>query len=374
MKWTVRFVVIPFCVLGGWIQAQEGMPYRLQSGIIGNAGCAFDYWKVKKDKVSEFTIPMMMVRPFSSKLTMYALTSPAFSSLNTGESYGLSGLSDIKIGGHYLILNDQWLLTFGLNLPSGKSALKTEEYTVATVLTIPAFNFRTPSLGQGMDVQAGLSGARELGGFVLGYGVNYLLKGAYKPFDDVEDTYNPGDELGFSLGAERRVQWLGKDMRLTGDVLYSMYFSDTWLKERVFKSGNRLLIQFMSVFKQGPLDLVLMARDRIKGKNKTGSYEAFETERKNSNGNQFEMLGIGTWPRGPDTRLKGILEFKLYSDSDYGTGGATLFGLGGGARRKLTPKMDFDGDVRLYFGSLKTSVEKAGVLGIKFYGGIVYHF
>jgi hypothetical protein len=242
------------------------------------------------------------------------------------------------------------------------------------VLTIPAFNFRTPSLGQGMDIQAGLNSAREMGDFRVGYGVNYLLKGAYKPFDAVDDAYNPGDELGFSLGADRRVQWLGKDMRLTGDVLYSMYFSDTWLKEKVFKSGNRLLVQLMSVFKQGPLDIVLLARDRIKGKNKTGSYEAFETERKNSNGNQFEMLGIGYYPYGPEIRLRGILEFKLYGNSDYGTGGATLFGLGGGVRKKLSPKMDFDGEVRFYTGSLRTSVEKTGVMGIKFYGGIVYTF
>ena len=374
MRWPVRFIVILLFTAGGWIQAQEMMPYRLQSGIIGNAGCAFDYWKVKKDKVSEFTIPMMVVYPRSAKLTLYALTSPAYSSLNTGENYSLAGLSDLKLGGHYLFLDDRWLLTFGLNLPSGKSALKTEEFTVATVLTIPAFNFRTPSLGQGMDIQAGLNSAREMGDFRVGYGVNYLLKGAYKPFDAVDDAYNPGDELGFSLGADRRVQWLGKDMRLTGDLLYSMYFSDTWLKEKVFKSGNRLLVQLMSVFRQGPLDVVLLARDRIKGKNKTGSYEAFETERKNSNGNQFEMLGIGYYPRGPETRLRGILEFKLYSNSDYGTGGATLFGLGGGVRKKLSPKMDFDGDIRFYSGTLRTSVEKAGVLGIKFYGGIVYTF
>jgi len=374
MKRSFRFFAVLFVLAGGWIEAQEWMPYRLQSGIFGNAGCAFDFWKVKKDKVSEFSIPLMMVYPCSPKLTLYGMTGPAFSSLNTGESYGLSGLSDLKIGGHYLTWNDRWLLTFGLNLPTGKSALKTEEYAVASVLTLPAFNFRTPSMGQGLDLQAGLNGARELGDFRIGYGVSYLLKGAFKPFDAVADSYNPGDELAFSIGADRRVEWFGKDMRLTGDMLYSVYFGDTWRKEKVFKSGNRLLIQLMSVFRQGPCDVVILLRDRLKAKNKTGSFSVYETERKNSNGNQFEIQGTAYYPTGPDMRLKGILEFKLYGNSDYGTGGATLFGLGGGVRRKLTAKMDFDGGVRVYFGSYRTSVESAGVLGLKIDGGIVYAF
>jgi hypothetical protein len=302
------------------------------------------------------------------------MTSPAFCSLNSGADYSLSGLSDIKLGGHYLILNDKYLVTFGMNLPTGKSALVDDETPVANTLVIPAFRFRLPTLGQGFDMQLGISSAWELGEFMVGAGVSYLMKGGFKPFKGYDESYNPGDELSFTVGVDKTVRLFQRDMRIIGDVLYSMYFDDTWEGEKVFSSGNRFTIQLASSFKVNSLDMIVFIREQTKGKNTTGSGDIYKSERKNSNGNQFEIQTYGYYPYKPNTRLKGVVDVKFYSDNEYETGGATLFGLGGGGQFRLTPQMVFDGDVRFYFGSIKSGAEGTGVFGLKVFGGIQYTF
>jgi hypothetical protein len=347
-------------------------PRRLQTDIIGGAGVSYESWKAKNDKVTEMAIPVTFIYPYSSKLSLYAMTSPVSSNLDAGEKYSLSGLSDLKWGGHYLTLNDQLLITMGMNLPTGKHALEDKEYSVASVLSLPAFNFRVPTLGQGFDVQLGANSARELGGWVLGVGASYLMKGNFKPFKGHEESYNPGDEVTLTAGLDKNVILSGKGMQIKGDVVYTMYFDDVWGGKKVFKSGNRILIQLLSEFKLGSLDAGLFIRERIKGKNTTGAGKTYATERLNSNANQFEIQGWGWLPPGRNVRLKGVCDFKLYSDSDFKTGGATLFGVGGGGQFRLSAKLSFNGDLRYYFGKIKTSVEKVDATGMKVFGGFEY--
>lgn len=337
---------------------------RLQSDRIGGAGLSFEFWKAEEDKISEFAIPVKVVYPYNEKLNLYAMTAPAFSSLKTGVDYSLGGLSDLKWGGHYLFGDDRYLLTFGVNLPTGKSALSVDEYAVASALTIPAFDFRVPSLGQGLDLQVGISTAREMGDFIVGGSVGYLMKGGFKPFDGFDESYNPGDEITLTAGVNRG--------NLLADLMYTVYFNDKWGGEEVFRSGNKLVLQLMSTFQVSRFDVVVFVREAIKSKNKTGAGDIYETERKNSNANQFDIQGHVFLPGANKYRLKGIVDFKLYSNNDYGTGGATLFGLGAGGEMMLMPGLTFKGEARLYFGSIKSSEDRASAFGLKLFGGVEY--
>ena len=369
VKWIV--ILLGICAAVAFGQSQT---YRLQSDMLGSAGLSLEFWKAKKDNITEFAIPMTFIYPYSDKLRFYAITSPAFCTLNTSETYSLGGMSDLKWGGHYLAFDDQWLVNFGMNLPTGKSALADEEYPVASVLTLPALNFRVPSLGQGFDLLLGISTARQVGEFVVGGGVSYLMKGSFKPFKGYDEGYNPGDEITLMAGVDRTLRMFDRDVKITGDMLYTVYFTDTWGGEKVFHSGNKFTLQVLSSFRVSSLDMLLFIRESKKGKNRIGSGDIFETERKNSNGNQFEIQTIGYYPYTQDLRLKGIFEIRLYAANDYDTGGATLLGLGGGGQLRLTPRMVFDGDVRFYFGSIKTGSDAAGTFGLKLFGGVQYTF
>jgi hypothetical protein len=362
--WVAICVLLSISVSFGQVQLR-----RLQTDITGSAGVSFESWKAKDNKVTEISVPVMFIYPVNPKMSLYAMTSPVSSNLEAGRRYSLSGLSDLKWGGHFLTMNDRLLITLGVNLPTGKHALAVEEYSVASALSVPAFNFRTPTLGQGFDVQLGANSAMEAGSFILGYGASYIMKGKFKPLKEYEQDYDPGDEITLTAGVDRNTAILGKDMQIRGDVLYTLYFDDSWGGQKVFKSGNRLLIQLYSRFMLGSRDAALFIRERIKGKNTTGSGKTYATERLNSNANQFEVQGWAWFSSGRNYGLKGLFDVKLYSDSDYNTGGAALFGLGGGGRFRLSPNLWFNGDLRYYFGKIKTSVEKIDAAGIKLFGG-----
>ena len=356
-------------IMGAMVVGAQEQPYRLQSDRMVGAGASFELWKAGSDRITEFALPVSLVYPYNDKIRFYALTSPAFSSLNTGVDYDLRGMSDLKWGGHCLFLNDHLLFTFGMSLPTGKSALSSDEHSVASVLSQPAFNFRVPSLGQGLDFQVGLNAAHNLGGFIIGGGVGFLKKGGFKPYTDVNDTYMPGDEITIMGGFEKILDLSGREMRITGDVLFTTYGDDTWGEESVFRSGDRIMVQLMSVIPIDPLDVTILVRNRSKAKNKTGSGPSFETERKNTNANQFEIQTMGMITSSDNVRWRGVLECKLYTDNDYGYGSATLLGLGGGGVFGLSRNVDFNIDIRCYFGNITSGSQDLEALGVRVFGG-----
>ena len=71
------------------------------------------------------------------------------------------------------------MLNLGANLPSGKSEVTPEEFVTLSVISQSLFNFRTPSLGQGLGYTPGLTVAFPLGNqLALGLGVAYQRRGA----------------------------------------------------------------------------------------------------------------------------------------------------------------------------------------------------
>jgi hypothetical protein len=118
-------------------------------------------------------------------------------------------------------------------------------------------------------------------------------------------------------------------MQIRGDVLYTLYFDDTWGGEKVFKSGNRILIQLLSQFKLGSTDAGFFIRERIKGKNTTGSGKTYTTERLNSNATVQIRAGPGC--RQVRMRAKGLVDVKLYS-TVIPDGRRQPSGVGGGGR------------------------------------------
>ncbi|MBN1780954.1 hypothetical protein JW948_07520 [bacterium] len=370
-----RFCLISAVIVLSLIKGVvSGQSVRLQSPQQIDAGCGFQYWKAGDDQVTQIALPMTFVYPRSSKCTLYAKTYPAATNLHVGSDYSLGGLSDIKLGGYYLTLNDELLVTFGMNLPVGRSALKSDEMPVAGVMTIPAFEFDVPSLGQGFDMQLGMNTAWEAGDFIIGYGVSYLFKGPYSPYDGLDLSYNPGDELTITWGVQRQVTWFRRDMHVMADMLYTGYGPDKTDGSRVFSSGDRVILQLLSRFREKGWDVAVYIRQRIKAPNRYGADITLPPDAKNANGNQFQMLTQAYYPYRPDLRIKGIADLKIYASNDYGSGGAFLIGVGGGGEKVISPKMTGTGECRLYFGSLKQSVQGSGVFGLRLMGGIRYEF
>ncbi len=347
---------------------------RLQGQMNTIAGLSFETWSAKSDRITQFALPITFVYPINPRSRIDVITSPAFSSLNSGDSHSLNGMSDIRLRGHYLTQDERYLFTFGLVLPSGKNALTVEEYNVANALSVKAMNFRVPYLGQGRDINLGIATAYEFGEYVLGAGVSYLMKDNFEPFADYEYDYQPGNEFTLTGGLERNVTLMNRDMRVTADLVYTLYGSDQGNDEDIFKSGNRFMLQGTLRAPMNSFDMILFIREKIKGKNKTGVGDVFKEERKNSNGNEFEIMGQLLFPPKNNVRYSALFDVKLYGNNEWDTGGATLFGFGGGYQRPLGTNLVFDGGARFYFGNIKNTDESTGLTGIKLNGGIRYYF
>jgi hypothetical protein len=364
-----RFVLFALCLAPVLAPGQTRVD-RLLDGRRASAGFSFQSWSAGDDRVTEWAFPVSFTLPVGSRAGLYALTFPAVSAdLRSGGSRRLSGGSDLKLGGHALLLSDRVLFTAGVNVPSGKHALRTGEYAVASVLAQPAFAFRVPILGQGPDFQAGLSGAFEWRGLLVGCGTAYLKKGRFRPFLDADGTYAPGDEWSLTAGAEKPASVLGRDVRFTADALFSTYRDDRWGGVRVFRSGSRLLLQVRSLFRIEPFDVTLSARDRIRSKNRVGAGPSLDPERRNMNGNQFEIAGSAGRVVRPGLSWRGLASFRNFSTNGYGTGGASLFGLGAGIRLDVAPGRTLDLEGRYDAGSLRDGGGSVAASGCSLSGG-----
>ncbi|HPG38917.1 MAG TPA: hypothetical protein PLP19_08680 [bacterium] len=347
---------------------------RLQQQMSTLAGISFETWKAEQDRITQFALPITFIYPFNERSRLDVITSPALSTLSSGDSYSLNGLSDTRVRGHYLTANEKYLFTYGLVLPTGKSSLTTEEFNVANAVALHAFNFRVPSLGQGMDINLGIATAFQYNDNVIGAGFSILKKNNYKPFKDYDYNYQPGDEFTFTTGIERNITTMGKEARVTADLVYTIYSSDKGNDEEIFKSGNRFMLQSGIFIPFNNYDLQIFLREKIKGKNKAGVGDQFEQERKNRNGNEFQITGQVILPPKNTSQIIGLFDMMLFGNNQYKTGGATLFGLGGGYRYKINSTLFFDGQLWFYMGSMKTGVESKSLTGIKLNGGIRYYF
>jgi hypothetical protein len=370
MKKILIFIIILFIGIIPTTYAQvTGARFLHNSVTI--AGIGFQHWSFENvdDGFTQLAIPITFIYPYSDQLSFDLITSPAFNSFGDD---GLSGLSDTRIRGSYIMMDEKMLLTFGLGLPTGKTRLKSEELGISSVMAIQALRFKVPNMGQGFDVNLGLAGAQDMGGWVIGGGIGYLMKGTYKPFDGSDIGYNPGDEINITLGAD-----YGDENKLTGDVVITFYGSDKADGSKVFKSGSRILIQLrynhrLELSNIKPIDLTLYLRERTKGKNEFATASGLNEESENSNGNQLELGGIGYYPYTDIMGFKGLLDLKFHSNNGYGTGGAFVFGIGGGINYKYSNQTAFEGGLKFSFGHLTVGTTDMGITGIELFAGINY--
>jgi len=372
MNKIIIFVLLLILSLGLVETSQSQLSQaRFLHNSISDVGIGFQHWSFENvdDGFTQLAIPITFIYPHSNQLSFDLVTSPAFNSFGNS---GLGGMSDTRIRGSYIMMEEKLLLTFGLSLPTGKSNLNSDELGVSSVTAIQALRFNVPNLGQGLDVNLGLVGAHDMGEFTIGGGIGYLMKGSYKPFASSDIGYNPGDEFNITLGAD-----YGDENKLTGDVTITFYGGDKSDGSEVFKSGSRILLQLkynrklnLAGFK--PIETTFYLRERTKGKNEFATAGGLKEESENSNGNQLELGGIGYYPYSDIMGFKGLMDLKFHSNNGYETGGAFVFGIGGGVNYRFSDQLIFKTLFKFSKGKLKVGTAEMGITGIEMFAGINY--
>jgi hypothetical protein len=197
-------------------------------------------------KISEFALPLFVLVPVNQHLSFDVGTSFARSQVDQTASgktttSTISGLTDTQLRGNYVLGNDFVVLTAGVNLPTGKSTVTSEQQLAASLIGSDFLSFPISSMGTGFGGTGGVALARPVGDWNLGLGLSLRKSAQYDPYDMSGGPalhYQPGNEYRARAGVDRA---FGTG-RATLGVTYSTFGNDN-LAGSLYNTGNRWLSQ-----------------------------------------------------------------------------------------------------------------------------------
>lgn len=329
-------------------------------------GFSAETWSYGEERISEYVIPLTVIVPISQKFTLYAATNSAYANL-TSASKNLYGVTDTRISGSYVTMDNHLLVTGGVTIPTGKLQLDPGQNMVASALAEYPLNFRVPSFGQGLTVNFSGVYAFQAGNYILGAGAAFVYMDGFKIYSGSDLKYKPGPQISINAGAETNAKSRG-DTKFTVDVTYTLYGTDKLGGSPYLKSGSKLLIDARALFAFNKTDIMIYARERTKGKNENaGVPEDF-----NSNGNKIEAGGISFTPTSDKFGFKGVIDLKYYSPNQKEMDGAMIGGLGAGFSYSPTRSFTFDLLIKYSIGNLKNKGETTNITGMELNGGLKF--
>ncbi|MBD3183239.1 hypothetical protein GF312_13165, partial [Candidatus Poribacteria bacterium] len=183
----------------------------------------FQSWSKTPDEgdsysISQFSLPLSVKYAVTRNIAVNLLTSAVMSS---SDDNSLSGLRDLKARTVMMFADDKAMIGLGLNLPTGKSDLNSDQEAVSLLLSDRAMRFRYSNLGEGFDISLNGGYAQDMGSVVLGGGAGYIKKGEYDLSEGQDSKYKPGDQLTFTAGMDIPA----KPLLMRTDVTYTTYQS-----------------------------------------------------------------------------------------------------------------------------------------------------
>src|SRR6266567_3395408 len=160
--------------------------------------------------ISEFALPIFVLVPATPALS-FDLGS-AYTSARVEEAAGktkttsaISGLTDTQIRVHYTIGTDFVVLTGGVNLPTGRSTVRSGEVLAAGLIGSDFLAFPISNMGTGFGGTGGIAVARPLGDWNLGLGASLRHSAQYDPLEQSGSQavhYQPGNEYRLRMGGD----------------------------------------------------------------------------------------------------------------------------------------------------------------------------
>ncbi len=169
------------------------------------AGPTFVSYTVAGQTTSQIAIPMVAVIPLGQRLTVDVAT--AFASTqatSSGASSTISGLTDTQLRANYALPGDQVVLTLGLNIPTGASAISGTQLAAAQAIGIDFYTYPVPAYGSGFAATMGAAYAGTAGDWEWGAGASYRKSAGFEP-QTGSVTFTPGDEFRMRLGGQTPV-------------------------------------------------------------------------------------------------------------------------------------------------------------------------
>jgi hypothetical protein len=327
----------------------------------------YQRWTIAPDTAfSELSIPVMIYLPVRYNWSVSLSGSRA--AVKGDDFADLNGLADTQLSTSYHVESANLLLSFGVNLPSGKSALTLPQLTTSAVLSSNVFQFQVPNFGQGLNISPGFTWAlpvRE--NFVLGFGGSYQYKGQFAPLTASGLKYDPGDEMLLTGGFDTR---LSTNTTLTGDVIFTFYGKDKINGGEILGPGNKLVanLQFRRYF--GFNELGFLARYRSRAKNDLLVNGVLTPENVKTNPDQVEVAGHYHRRFTSEVAMRFFAEGRFYQNTPA-VAGVKLFGAGLAPSLTLSENFQLLAQLKYQTGSFK---EGASVSGLEAGAGLLVNF
>lgn len=351
-------VVLLFSV-GPAVQAQVvyGDPARVSQSF------TYLHWNLKSDStdasISEWVVPVSGMVPMSDNTELRYYTSLAGAGTSdNGFDHDLSGMTDSRIQLARSLAGDQFLLSVGLNIPTGKKELDSAQFDVIRAVSAEYFNFPVKTFGEGLGYYAELLGAAQTGEWIVGGGFGALYSEAYEPADDAV-SYHPGLRLYLTGSAEIKTGENANN-RVNIDGVLMVSAADKADDKEVFKDGIQLdfsasgIRRFNDWSGGAALRVILRAKDQRLTQERILATESYAT-------NGSEVRFTLHWAREFSNTISGLADFtgKFVGANGYPKddpqyeGGASLYGIGGQINGRFSNHAYAGFGVRKWFGNTK---------------------
>jgi hypothetical protein len=285
--------------------------------------------------INQFTVPLTGFIPLEDNFEALVFIATSSNTLSSeGDDYNLSGLGDVRFQVNRSFNDDQFLVSLGINLPTGKKKLtQDEEQPVLQMLSQNYLSFPMRRFGEGFGFNLLVGGARMLGSLRGGFGVKYQYTGKYQPYEGSGD-YDPGDLVSVNAGLD----WQGEKTVISGDAVFTAYFKDKLDGVEIFKQSNQLDLRMNARYTTESYSLQGQVGYLLRGRN------VLYTEELKIYGNEFWINAGMTRRFQQDWRVTPSVELRLIGANDEGFGGSSILGFGGVVGKT------FGGQIALIFG------------------------
>ena len=262
--------------------------------------------------VSQVTLPVSVFVPVTPDVG-FSLRTGYASSDGSGMTT-ISGFADAQLAlSHNRTLGPgSAVASISVNLPSGDGTLTQAESETAFLVGQGFYRFRLPSLGQGFNVAPGLTWAVPLGvNYAAGVGVAYQYRGPFEPRAELDDSYDPGDELLVTAGLDARVS---ESSTIAVDVSYAHYQADTWMGLD-YTTGDAITLTAQWTEVVGPHEVSVLGRVRHKEESTVPAATSAFLGLDATVPDQGRLLGHARFRVSSRLRIGALVQGRFYSES-----------------------------------------------------------
>ena len=375
---------VPFStsVLAALALVATALPLRAQNVTVGTAvdymGYSFEDG-LGAEAAQLLMIPVAVRIPVTEALSFDLFSAWADGRIEQGDNtLTLSGPVDTSVRTSYQAT--PWATAaVTVNVPTGDGTHTGEEAIVASVLSTDLLGFREATWGTGLAITSSLGMARQFGAFGVGLAGAYSVRGEFEPAEDVNLTYQPGNEVRVRMGIDRN---FGNSTLTLGGTFITFQqdrVSDDLASDRnLFQAGNRFRVDASYAVRAGAGVWTFYAADLIR---ENGDLRVDIVDETNTpvdstfvrTASQNLLVGgvIGTLSLGGGYVFRPHMEYRYQIREEANgneAGSGWIVAAGGDIPIRLLGS-EFFPKARVYFGAIQSLTgEDVSLLGMEFRG------